>query len=151
MNGVGTDTVTWSANSSRNLASATPVSQIDIFVDAIQFTTTLRLTGISGEIYDAGVPAVYTVQRYTDGRLLAVNDADRTDIFEDVSTFSPIDHAPLHNYAASEIPTFGDDSSSGYSRGSRWNDGTDEYVCVGCDGWRSGMESGNLGSSVRSL
>ena len=75
--------------------------------------------------------AVYTLQRYADGSLVAVNDADITDILTATDSMMVlVDDSPLNNFAATTLPNASNDVREGYGRGSRWNDGNSEYVCM---------------------
>lgn len=131
--GVGTDTAILGLGGTVTLSSGgQPISEI-IFTSTS--TDNLLSAGVLlKSLFFSVVPFVsgdlYTIQEYSDGRLLAVNDADRTDILESTAGMTLLDPAPLNNFTAGAAPSTGDDESGGYGRGSRWNDGANEYTCL---------------------
>lgn len=130
--GYGTETLTYNSNgTSDNIGTVNPITELDVWQDGVTGSAVvLALTTLAGNVVTSISGSLYTIQEYTDGRLLAVNDNDSADILETTASMTLLDTAPLNNYTASAAPGSGDDSSGGYGRGSRWNDGTAEYACM---------------------
>lgn len=139
--GLGTDTVTFGA-ATFVMRSAEPITELLIEGFAVGPLVGRLNVSQMGLILPAS-SELYTVQRYTDGRILVVADGDMGEIRESLTGMILLDKGPLNNFTATTGPTVADDVSKGYGRGSRWNNGVDEWVCMdgalGAAEWRLAM------------